>query len=180
MKTCLVRADLPVAYKVANFNSRNLQKIKELWEEIKDAITHSINLINHFGIDRDNLTSVNSIIPIIYFKYTFPHIDFMGTSKNSVQNISLIRKWLILSLLNGVFGGSSDNILRDIRGAIKASETEIFPINAVSAAISRSNRKVELDEYTISDISGNYQPLRGTYQATSYIRGPLCPIPDHL
>ena len=38
MKACLVLTDLPVAYKVQNFSSQNLQKIRHNWSAIKKAI----------------------------------------------------------------------------------------------------------------------------------------------
>src|SRR5439155_313897 len=58
MKTCLVLSDLPVQYKVENFNNQNLMLIYSEWERIKSAIERTINLINSFGIDRDTLTII--------------------------------------------------------------------------------------------------------------------------
>ena len=64
MKTCLVCADLPVAYKAKNFNDQNLKEIQRRWNAIKSAIERAVDLVNFFGIDRDNLTSVNALIPL--------------------------------------------------------------------------------------------------------------------
>ncbi len=169
MKTCLVLTDLPVAYKVANFNSKNLQKIKNNWDDIKSAITQIVDLINYFGIDRYNLTSVNSIIPIIYYKFLNKEINLRGTSLVEKKSSSLIRKWLIISLLNGVFGGSSDNVLRDTRTEIKNSEINEFPIEQINNAINRTNRKFDLDEYSIGDILTFLYGRQLTFLALSLI-----------
>jgi hypothetical protein len=57
MKSCLVLTDLPVAYKVQNFNNTNLTTIRNKWPAIKKAVERGVDLTNSFGIDRDNLTS---------------------------------------------------------------------------------------------------------------------------
>jgi uncharacterized protein with ParB-like and HNH nuclease domain len=67
MKSCLVLTDLPVAYKVQNFNNKNLATIRQQWPSIKKAVERGVDLANSFGIDRDNLTSANALIPIIYY-----------------------------------------------------------------------------------------------------------------
>ena len=38
MKSCLVLTDLPVAYKVQNFNNANLTTIRQHWPKIKKAV----------------------------------------------------------------------------------------------------------------------------------------------
>ena len=60
MKSCLVLTDLPVVYKVQNFNNANLSLIRQQWPAIKKAVERGVDLANSFGIDRDNLTSVNA------------------------------------------------------------------------------------------------------------------------
>ncbi len=63
MKSCLVLTDLPVAYKVQNFNNANLTTIRENWPAIRKAVERGVDLANSFGIDRDNLTSANAHDP---------------------------------------------------------------------------------------------------------------------
>ena len=120
MKTCLVCADLPVAYKVQNFNNQNLGEIQRQWNDIKSAIERAVDLVNFFGIDRDNLTSANALIPLIYYLYHRPGLTLRGTIPFEKKNSGLVRKWVGVALLNGVFGGSSDDILRDSREALKS------------------------------------------------------------
>ncbi len=101
MKTCLVCADLPVAYKVQNFNNQNLRKIQRRWNDIKSAIERAVDLVNFFGIDRDNLTSVNALIPLIYYLYHRPGLTLRGTTPFERKNSDLVRKWVGVALLNG-------------------------------------------------------------------------------
>ena len=119
MKSCLVLTDLPVAYKVQNFNNANLATIRQQWPAIKKAVERGVDLANSFGIDRDNLTSANALIPIIYYLSKNPGVSLRGSTPFEARNADSIRRWLIMALLNGVFGGTSDNMLRDIRASLQ-------------------------------------------------------------
>lgn len=100
MKTCLVLADLPVEYRVENFNVQNLAHIRGLWTRIRVAIESGVDLINSFGIDRTTLTSANAIIPPIYYLFQHPDYAVRGTAPFEVRNASLMRRWLTSALLN--------------------------------------------------------------------------------
>jgi len=154
MKSCLVFSDLPVAYKVQNFSNDNLALIQKNWKGIKGAIERGVDLANFFGIDRDNLTSANALIPVIYYLYQRPKLTLRGTTPFESRNVTAIRQWLIMVLLNGVLGGSSDNMLRDIRTVLQkhANPTADFPVKEINAAISRAGRTAYFDVYAIENI----------------------------
>ncbi len=167
MKTCLVVADLPVAYKVQNFNNQNLQKIRDRWDDIKSAIERAVDLVNFFGIDRDNLTSANALIPLIYYLSHRPKLTLIGSTPFDVRNSSLVRKWVGVALLNGVFGGSSDNILRDCRivlQKLKGAEAN-FPAGGINQTVERSGRKASFDEHAMEDVLSLKYNERHTFLA---------------
>lgn len=155
MKTCLVCADLPVAYKAKNFNDQNLKEIQRRWNAIKSAIERAVDIVNFFGIDRDNLTSFNALIPLIYYLYHRPGLTLRGTTPFERKNSDLARKWVGVALLNGVFGGSPDNTLRDSREALKSfndrSEAD-FPADEINRAARRSGRTVYFNDDTVEDV----------------------------
>ncbi|GHO82281.1 DUF262 domain-containing protein [Dictyobacter formicarum] len=154
MKTCLVLSDLPVYYKVANFNNHNLARIHQNWNKICISIEAAVNLINSFGIDRETLTSANAIIPIIYYIYMHPNANFLGSSSFEVKNASIIRKWLLTVLLSNTFSGQSDRALTAARRVIieQAQHSDDFPARALNGELRRAGRKVSLDEEGINDI----------------------------
>ena len=137
MKSCLVLTDLPVAYKVQNFNIANLMTIRQHWPKIKKSVEFGVDLANSFGIDRDNLTSANALIPIIYYLFKNPAVSLRGSTPFEARNADAIRRWLIMALLNGVFGGTSDNMLRDIRASLQemSDAGSDFPIEAINITI---------------------------------------------
>lgn len=153
MKTCLVVSDLPVAYKVKNFNNQNLRKIRDRWDGIKGAIERAVDLVNFFGIDRDNLASANALIPLIYYLYQRPNLTLRGSTQFEATNAGRVRKWVGTTLLNGVFGGHSDNVLRDVREVLQelGPGHNDFPVVGINEAIEESGHKTGID-VTVSNV----------------------------
>ena len=171
MKTCLVVTDLPVAYKVKNFNNQNLQKIQDSWDHIKSAIERAVDLVNFFGIDRNNLTSANALIPLIYYLFRRPGLTLRGSTPFEAGNASRVRKWIGTALLNGVFGGSSDNLLRELRGVIQTlngSQAD-FPVEQITEAIKRSGRTASFDDNAVDNVLSLTYGLRLTFLALTLL-----------
>jgi len=150
MKSCLVLSDLPVQYKVENFNDANLQAIYKKWKSIKSSIVRTVKLVNSFGIDRDTLTSANALIPIAYYFIQRPKVNLLGSSVNEVSNCTFVKHWILISLLNRVFGGTSDNLLRDLRKVFQDNMTPLqFPIEKLNSETAKSGRKPRFDQDAI-------------------------------
>ena len=154
MKSCLVLTGLPVAYKVQNFNNANLTTIRQNWHVIKKAVKRGVDLINSFGVDRDNLTSTNAVIPIIYFMFKNPDTALRGSTPFEATNADLIRRWLIAALLKGAFGRASDNLLKDIRSNIDSLSNPgaDFPVDAISLTFAKTGLAVGFDDYAVEDV----------------------------
>lgn len=150
MKSCLVLSDLPVAYKVSNFNNQSLDLIKKNWTTIKAAIEKAVSLINIFGIDAETLTSANALIPISYYFFQHERLILTTGSVFDIKNASIVRKWVVMSLLNNVFGGSSDSILTNIRAVLQNNkDDENFPLTEINKEIARSGRISSFNEDSI-------------------------------
>src|SRR5205823_9312805 len=105
MKSCLVLLNLPVTYRVSSFTKDTCARIKERWDDIRDAIRRAVDAANAFGIDETTLTSANALIPLAYFLYQHPELTLRSESAIDVKNANRARVWLISALLNGVLGG---------------------------------------------------------------------------
>ena len=163
LKTCLVVSDLPVTYKVSSFTNQNLDRIHGEWERIKAAIESGVDLVNSFGINRDTLTSANAIIPIIYYLFHTPSRRLRGSTPYDVTNASLIRKWLIMALLNPIFGSLGDNVQRIARDVLRGQGLfpNDFPAEAINTALAESGKSPEFDRYATEKF------LEITYQSRS-------------
>jgi len=139
MKASLLLSDLDPVYKVANFNNKNLDIMRGNWKAIKRALIRTFKLINRFGIDRENLTSLNALLPVAYYIQKIDRDLTESETPLNVLNAERIRRWVLASLLNRVFGGHSDSTLAVSRSAIATallSGTD-FPIKELNIALTR-------------------------------------------
>nr|WP_254905227.1 DUF262 domain-containing protein [Clostridium tyrobutyricum] len=116
MKSCLFLTDCPILFKVNNFKKDNVEKIKNNWNEIKNSIKQTVDLLVEFGFSQENLTSLNSVIPIAYY------IIKSGNLNN--DNKRSMRLYLITSLLKRIFGGRSDQLLESIRNSMREKDSQ--------------------------------------------------------
>jgi Protein of unknown function DUF262/Protein of unknown function (DUF1524) len=154
LKACLVLLDLPVAYRISSFNKATCDRISECWSELKEALTQTIEATSWFGITGPTLTSANALIPIAYYLFRNPETRLMGEGKDSAANAQAVRKWLIMALLNGVFGGSSDSMLSKLRESLKrhGENGRVFPVIELDSAIRQAKRIPSTDKEAVKNI----------------------------
>lgn len=131
LKSALVLSDIPeIAFKVDNFNAKNMQKIEKNWDKLTQSIRGAVNLIESLGYDSKRLTSTNAIIPIAYYlmKNENPK-NFVNSSKFK-QDRTNIKKWLAAVLIKQAFGGQPDTVLKPIREIISKKFT-MFPYDEI-------------------------------------------------
>lgn len=150
LKSSLVLSELPVRYKVDNFTATNLEKIKDNWNDIKEAIEKAVKLVNSFGVDSNNLTSQNALIPIAYFYMKNPSVELYGELVEKTETRKKIQKWFLSSLLNGTFGGQSDTVLRDAREAIE--DNSQFPVEKINSKLRGRGKTVGFNEEIVENI----------------------------
>lgn len=172
MKSCLVLSDLPITYRVQNFNNKNLEIIYGKWDRIKSAIEKGVDLVNSFGVDRDTLTSQNALIPVLYYLYSLDGSTLQGSTPFEGANVAAVRRWLLTAMLNNVFSGSSDNILRDIRQVLAehlAAGNKDFPVEAINRRVAASGRTAWFDEYAADEVLSIAYGNRRTFLALSLL-----------
>lgn len=143
MKACLLLSGLDHIYQVKNFTNRNLAIMRGNWMKIQQSLKRTFQLVNSFGIDRENLTSLNSLMPIAYYLHKTEFDILSATTSFFVTNAERIRRWLIAALLSRVFGGQSDHTIGAAKDAIDSSlrETRDFPLFALNRALTRQIKR---------------------------------------
>jgi uncharacterized protein with ParB-like and HNH nuclease domain len=141
LKAALVLSDLDVKYLAKNFTTANLFIIQDKWPSIKKSIEWSLRLVNSFGLDAETLTSLNALIPIIYFVHKVAR-PLDGTTVYEAKNRTLIQRFLLGALINGTFSGTSDAAIALARGVLKdhLREDEDFPGRKLAAELTRRGR----------------------------------------
>ena len=131
LKSLLVLSDVDVRFKIDNFGRQNIALFEQKWPNIKKSLDATFNLLDQLNFNDSLLRAKNAAIPIAYYIYKNNLADKIIKSnydKNDKKNIS---KWLSMSLLKGIFGGTSDSILKSIRDVIKNSTSKTFPVQEI-------------------------------------------------
>jgi len=136
LKTCLVLFSENIKFQVKNFDQSNVKIFEENWDRIKKSILESLTLLSNLGFNNDSLRAKNAVIPIIYYVYYRRIENDINNPLKYASDKIIIRKWLCMSLLKGIFGGQSDAVLSGLRKAIRAelSDTTIelsFPLDRI-------------------------------------------------
>lgn len=127
LKVFLYLHSKDIRFKVTNFSKSNAEDFEEEWDSIRDAILTSFELVKSLGFSDLTLTSKNALIPVIYYIYHRKIYREFHTKKEYSEDRKVISKWLHVSLVKRLFGGTSDSVLNQIRRAFtdNVSETPI-------------------------------------------------------
>jgi len=171
LKSCLVLSDLPVRYRVGQFNRENVSKIESEWESIRTSIKAAATLVNQFGIDENTLTSRNAVIPLAYyFKNTGLTVDHLQQNAEEYhQTKQAMKKWLLTTLLNGTLSGNSDTVLRTVRDELRDSEGQRFPLQEINDAVEGLNKVVGFNEEIAENVLENEKGSKRTFLALTLL-----------
>lgn len=166
LKSFLYLHSKDIKFRVTNFSKENAKEFETEWEQIRDAILSTFDLIKSFGFTDFTLTSKNAVIPIIYYLY---HKGIYRDFSNKIefkQDRENIKKWLHIVLIKRLFGGTSDNVLSQMRRAFtdNISETKIkpeisnFPIDTIFNNIRKDTSVGEefIEETLFTQIDNQY------------------------
>lgn len=171
MKACLVLCDLDQRYKVSNFTSSNLLLIEQNWRNIKVSLEATLRLVNRFGIDGEILTSRNALLPIAYYLHQIQRRALEGSTPFETSNSLRIHRWLLGSLINGVFGGNSDSTIGKARAILQESlKTEKdFPDLKLVQGLASRGRVANFDENNIETVLNTEYGNRMCFLAVSLL-----------
>ncbi|WP_050983389.1 GmrSD restriction endonuclease domain-containing protein [Methylorubrum extorquens] len=169
MKSCLVLCDLDPRYKVGNFTTANLARIEANWTRIKASLEATLRLVNRFGIDGETLTSLNALLPIAYYLHRIGSGSLDGSTPFEATNAKRIQQWLLGSLLNGVFGGSSDRTIGTARSILQETlKTERdFPHRTLAQGLASRGRVAGFDANNIEGVLETGYNKRNCFLALS-------------
>jgi uncharacterized protein with ParB-like and HNH nuclease domain len=139
LKSFLYLYSKDIKFRVTNFSKENAKDFETEWEQIRDAILSTFELIKSFGFTDFTLTSKNAVIPIIYYLYHKRIYRDFSTKTEFKQDRENIKKWLHIVLIKRLFGGTSDNVLSQMRRTFTDKIIEIkikpeitnFPIDSI-------------------------------------------------
>ena len=153
MRTCLYLLDMSVALKVETFKKDSVLKIKDNWNSIRQTIKDTIDLLNEFGFNSENIISYVAISPMVYYRFKGGKFD--AESKYE------LRKYIVIAQVKQIFGTASNSALTSIREALKAAPAELFKMSNFNSVRFTGDRKLR---YTADEIDGMFD----TYEIGAY------------
>ena len=123
--------NLPIQYKLSSFTRKNLECIEDHWDETKDAISNSIQLISRYGFTDKNLVARLTLLPVAQYLQRKPNSYLTSSNIKDVEDQNNIQKWIIMMLLKGVLGSATDNKLNLMRPVVNMA-TDKFPYSEIS------------------------------------------------
>ncbi|PKG41443.1 hypothetical protein CXF67_15535 [Psychroflexus sp. MES1-P1E] len=164
LKTSLVMFSSDIKFKLKNFDSATIQKIKEEWGVITLCIKSTFELIKSLSFNNHSLRAKNAAIPIIYFLYKSKLYENINKENQNIEHKVLIKKYLHISLLNKLFGGSSDGFLKKIKTIVSENETTLFPLENLKLKFKGTNRSFYMDDEKIDAVlQTSYDSLDSFY-----------------
>lgn len=155
LRTYLVLYSDDIKFRVQNFSIKNAKEFESHWEEIKLAIKEAFQLVNDFGYAPSTLTSMNALLPIVYYLYQTDRVKGFCQKVGCKEDRALIKRWLHVVLLHQIFGGQAEGVLKAIRDTIKkeiSKGTKIFPASAIATRLSKTNKSITVDEEFIQGL----------------------------
>ena len=155
LRTYLVLYSDDIKFRVQNFSIKNAKEFETYWEEIKQAIKEVFQLVSDFGYAPSTLTSMNALLPIVYYLYKTDRVKGFCQKVGYKEDRALIKRWLHVVLLHQIFGGQAEGVLKAIRDTIKkeiSKGTDKFPASAIANRLSKTNKSITVDEEFIQGL----------------------------
>jgi len=169
LKNCLVLSGFrDIAFKVDNFNQKNMLAIEQKWDDITRAIKSAVILVSCLGYHRDTLTSNNALIPIAAYLYKIGCPSNFSESSKYEEDRKVIFKWLVIALLKRTFSGQPDNVLRPIREVINSAEKG-FPYEEIVKKLKGTTKSMSFDDDEIDNLLYYQYGQPYTYSALAFI-----------
>lgn len=153
MRTCLYLLDMSVALKVETFKKESVLKIKDNWNSISQAIKDTVDLLNEFGFNSENIISYVAISPMVYYRFKGGKFD--EDSKTE------LRKYIVIAQVKQIFGTASNSALTSIREALKAVPSDSFKMSNLNNIRFTGDRTLR---YTADEIDAMFD----TYEIGAY------------
>ena len=149
MRSCLFLIDAPMSFKVHNFDKKNINKIKDNWASIGNALTYAVQILRELGFNKTRLSSNYAITPIAYYIF-----------KGGVVNASVkfeFKKFLVNSLLKQIYSGQADSSLNALREGLRKNventdgtkeyqlKNKMFSFNEYKKSKMASGKKLSID-----------------------------------
>ena len=171
LKAGLMLSDIgSVGFKVDNFNRDHMDVFENKWDDIKRALTLTIQLVAGFGFNGQTLSAHNAILPIAYYLYRRDPGEAYLTSSQFKEDRRAISEWLIRSLLmSGIWGSGLDTLLTALRQVIRDSDSDAFPVAQIGKEMASRGRSLVAEDEEVEELADMRYGNRLTFALLSLL-----------
>lgn len=142
-----------IGFKVKNFTSDNMAALDRQWDAIGDSLKVAVGLLSDFGLSDATLSAKSVVIPVASYIYTRGLDDSYRTAVAHAADRSLVRTWVLRSLVvRGVWGSGLDTLLRDLRTVLAEHGLSGFPIAQLERVMALRGKSLAVSDELIDDI----------------------------
>ncbi|WP_026893377.1 DUF262 domain-containing protein [Lacrimispora aerotolerans] len=153
MRACLYLLDMSVTLRVETFKKDSVLRIKDNWGAIRTAVKDTVDLLNEFGFNSENIISYVAVTPIVYYRFKGGAFDADSKSE--------LRKYIVIAQVKQIFGAATNSALTNIREALKIWPYNSFKMGHLSNVRFTGDRSLR---YTSDEID----TLFDTYEIGAY------------
>lgn len=146
LRGCLYLSDKTLNFNADNFNRNLVEDIKNDFENIENALRKSAGFFKKIGYSKDNLRSSLIMLPLAY--YYRKH----DNQKMPVEEISIVKRWIQISILCRAFGGQTNSYLAALRGNEEVDWSGKFPYEALMKVTANYGRDINFTEERIANM----------------------------
>ena len=154
LKAGLMLADIQsVAFRVTNFNSKNMATLEEQWPQVDRSLRAATELLSSYGLSRQNLAAHSVLIPVAYYFRKRRLDEHYVAAPASRADRELIRGWVYRSLVKtGIWGSGLDSLLLVLRTTIDSHGHERFPVKELEEEMARRGKPLRFTEEEFKDL----------------------------
>ena len=161
MRTCLYLLDMSVSLKVETFKKDSVLKIKDNWTAIREAIKDTVDLLNEFGFNAENMISYVAVSPMVYYRYKGGKFDPDSKAE--------LRKYIVIAQVKQIFGAASNSALTNIREALRTSPVHSFSMENLKAVRFTGDRSLRCTAEEIDSMFDTYEIGAYTFMLLSLL-----------
>ena len=161
MRTCLYLLDMSVTLKVETFKKESVLQIRDSWESIKKAIKDTVNLLNEFGFNSENIISYVAVSPMVYYRYKGGNYD--------AESKAELRKYIVIAQVKQIFGTASNSALTSIREALKKGPTDSFSMDNLKSVRFTGDRTLKYMPEEVDAMFDTYEIGAYTFMLLSLL-----------
>ncbi len=161
MRTCLYLLDMSVTLKVETFKKESVLQIRDNWDSIKKAIKDTVNLLNEFGFNSENIISYVAVSPMVYYRYKGGNYD--------AESKAELRKYIVIAQVKQIFGTASNSALTSIREALKKAPADTFSMNNLKGVRFTGDRTLKYTPEEVDAMFDSYEIGAYTFMLLSLL-----------